>query len=146
MTRIAGAVYALALTVWVGGLATLALVVAPAAFGNAPRETAGTIFGAALHVFNRVELVCALLCILAAYVARPSPPTRLFAFRMALLALMTCVVAAIGFWLLPTMDSVRSIAPSRFESLHTLSEKLYGTNLLAGLAIVVLGALEKPSK
>lgn len=132
--------YMLALTLWVGGLATLVLVVAPTTFGTAPdRSIAGTIFGAVLRSFSRIELACGVVALVCAgsLVGRPWGKTDIA--RGALVILMLALSAIVAFWLLPTMDSLRFTEPERFQSLHRVSTGLYGTNLLLGAAAVALG-------
>lgn len=51
--------HTMALALWVGGIVAIGMIVAPAAFANAPsREVAGSIVGLSLQRFDRVVAGC----------------------------------------------------------------------------------------
>ncbi len=135
-----------AMIAWVGGLAVLAFVVAPVTFRTAPsREIAGTIFGRILWAFNKVEFGCAAAAFAGALLMMHRPPSKRDWLRPALVLVMAGIVAAIGFWLLPSMDAARGVSPGRFDELHALSTKLYGATILTGIIATSMTALERPS-
>jgi uncharacterized membrane protein len=135
-----GALVALAL--WVGGLAALTLIAAPLTFRHAPsHEAAGTIFGAILRTFNHVEMACGVIALACALLARPRGRAQMT--RVALIGAMLVVVGLVGLWLIPTMGAIRQLEPERFQSLHRLSEMLYGGNLVAGLIALGLSGIER---
>ena len=135
----------IAMVLWIGGLAALALIAAPVIFKTAPsREVAGDIFGRILWVFNKVELACAAAALAGAFMTMSRPPGRLDWFNVGLIAVMGLNVLLITLWLLPTMNSARGVEPARFEQLHHLSTKLYSGTLIAGLSVIFLAALRKP--
>jgi hypothetical protein len=136
----------LGVSLWVGGLAALA-VAAPVIFRSAPsRESAGLLFGQVLRSFGWVEMGCALLAAggLALSWNRDFVRGGLLAAMMALLIVFLA-------WILPSMEALRpEIAASeparaRFQSLHRLSEHLYKLKLLAGLALILVSAWKPKS-
>jgi len=136
----------LGLSLWVGGLAALA-VSAPTVFRNAPsRESAGLIFGSMLRSFSRVEIACALLAAAGLVLTWNRPPSTVDWIRAGLLALMIVILVGLQAWIVPTMEGLRSqmgdseAARGRFQSLHRISEGLYKLSLLSGLALIVISA------
>ena len=158
MIRAAQSVYFTALGLWVGGLATLGAIVAPAVFQKAgSRADAGRIFGAALQTFGIVELFLAGLLLISAWMLRKSPGMRWGRLRMFLVAAL-CVLAVISVCgvnpavaqaagKIGNVDRLAGDDPGRvyFQKLHRLSEGLAGTTLMAGFALLLLsGASLKP--
>ena len=158
MIRFATVIYFLGRSLWVGGLSTLAILVAPVIFKNAPsRKVAGEIFGAALRTFSYVEIVCAILVsgggIAIALAARPLGGWELV--RVVLLGTMIVVFLSYTFYVHPTAHTVRAecgdlsidpandgerVARERFDTLHKWSERLVGANIFIGLALLILSA------
>ncbi len=146
MTRLGALLFWVSMTLWIGGLAALALVAAPVIFKTAPsREVGGEIFGRILWVFNKIELACAAAALAGAFMMMGRPAGRLDWAKVAVIGTMGLNVLMITLWLLPTMNSCRGVEPVRFEQLHHLSTKLYSATLLAGLAVITLAALRKPT-
>lgn len=152
-------VYVLALVVWLGGMAVLGAIVAPATFqvleAQDPvegREAAGAVFGAAIARFHYVAYGAggAMLMSMAA-MALLGPRPRHFALRTAILAAMLAVSAYSGFVVLDSIERVQASAagvlPSRlpdgdarrveFDRLHTLSERLMMVNMAAALVLLL---------
>lgn len=136
-----------AMVLWTGGLAALALIVAPAVFRQAPdRETAGAIFGASLRAFGWIEIGAAVLASTGVALALAADRTPRQWTRAGILAAMIVILAILQAWILPTMRELQarmeSDGPERasFQRLHQVSEKLYGVNLLLGLALIGLTA------
>ncbi len=155
MIRTAHAVFFTALAVWVGGMAALAFVVAPAVFRAAPtRAAAGAIFGASLRAFSHVEMACAALVVVASVILATGASRGGWAEggRLALVAVMVLLLFTYAFGVNPAIAEERSRVPdlasapdgdparARFDRLHRWSERLFGANLLAGLALLVLSA------
>jgi hypothetical protein len=135
----------LAVSLWVGGLASLAIA-APVIFKTAPsRETAGLIFGSILRAFSKAEFIFAVLAVLGMNLAWNGRST-VNLVRAGLLGLMIVVLVVLHAWLVPTMETIRPgiagnpEAHQRFQSLHKLSETLYKVNVFAGVALIVLSA------
>lgn len=136
-----------AIALWTGGLAALALIVAPAVFRQAPdRETAGAIFGASLRAFGWIEIGAAVLASAGMAVALAAERTPKQWTRAGVLAAMIVVLAVLQSWVLPAMRDLQARmgpdGPERaaFQRLHRLSEKLYGANLILGLALIGISA------
>lgn len=148
----------LALTVWVGGLAALGLVAAPAMFDVlAARQVAddrllaGAIFGEALRRFHLISYACGavLVCSLAARgILGPRP--RRFAIRMAITLTMFAASLYSGLVVSGQIDRVRGeigVSPSNlpetdprrreFGRLHGLSATLELIPVLGGLLLLV---------
>jgi hypothetical protein len=141
----------LGISLWVGGLAALA-VSAPVIFKLAPnRETAGLIFGGVLRSFSRVEIGCAAVAFAGLTLSWQRPMATVELVRAGLLVVMILLLIALQVWIVPAMEHLRpdmagsEAARTRFQSLHRVSESLYKVNLLAGLALIVLSAVARKS-
>lgn len=143
MIRAACAAHFLALALWVGGLAAIALVVAPVAF-HVNREVAGQVVGTSLRVFGRIELVLAALVLMTAFVCQSvgvwSGAVRWI--RIAMLLLMTALSIGAVAGVYPAIEKVRGRpeAKAEFDRLHRRSVQLVGANLLLGVATIALSA------
>lgn len=156
MTRAAHALYFTALSIWVGGLASLAFVAAPMIFRNSPsRAVAGAIFGPILRTFAWVELACALMVVASSIILAQSDPRGLRGepLRLALVAVMVLLLCSYAFGVYPAVAEERSRlsgfdaipegdpARARFDRLHRWSTRLVGANLLLGTTLLVLSGL-----
>ena len=144
--RVGSLLFWLGISVWVGGLAALG-VAAPAIFRAAPsRETAGEIFASVLRTFSRVEIVCALLAIAGLVLAWRRPLPAMEWVRAGLLGVMVAVLVLLQAWLVPSMDELRprihenEKAKLVFTARHRVSETLFKSQLIAGLALIALSA------
>lgn len=145
-----------ALAIWVGGLLTLGLVVAPTVFAvletqpGGGTELAGRVFGAILDDFQVVAWMCAGL-LLASLAARAAigPRPRRTALRTWTIMAMLAASIAVKFVIAPEIDSIRQStngpmatrAPDdptrvRFGRLHAASTGLLCLTVLAGLGLV----------
>jgi hypothetical protein len=158
MIRTARALYFTALGLWVGGMATLAFIVAPTLFGKA-RPVAGTVFGAILQRFGVLQLVLGAIVVVAAAILMKAGElkTRAGFLRLAVLAVMLLLVCTAQFYLgpaiqherdtIPNFDSIPSGVPAkaRFDSLHRWSVRLAGATLLLGAGLLALSAATSKS-
>ncbi|HLG42690.1 MAG TPA: DUF4149 domain-containing protein [Planctomycetota bacterium] len=147
--RIAVPAYFVSLSVWVGGMAVLALLVAPLAFQKLPsRALAGAYFGSVLQAFSWVEGVCAAVCLTAAVAVQAGhrPISGWARAQFIALGAMVAIAAAHDLYVAPQARSIRAQAEgalesappatqARFASLHTASELLFGLNLLLGVVL-----------
>jgi len=160
MNRAARAVYFTALGVWVGGMATLAFVVAPTAFRTVARPVAGTIFGAILRSFGPMQLALGIVAALAVAVLMKGGEVRGRSgwIRLSVILVMLLIACNAQFVLgpaieherasIPNFDSVPAGVPARarFDSLHAWSVRLASVSLLAGLGLLAWSAATvKPS-
>jgi uncharacterized protein DUF4149 len=160
MIRAARAVYFTALGLWVGGMATLAFVVAPTVFRTAPsRAIAGTIFGSVLRSFGPVQIVLGIVAVLAVAVLLKSREVqpRSGWLRLSVLVVMLLVACNAQFVLgpaierernsIPNFDSVPAGVPvrARFDSLHAWSVRLASVSLLAGVGLLAVSAARAKS-
>jgi hypothetical protein len=160
MIRTVRAFYFTALGLWVGGMATLAFIVAPTTFRTAPsRADAGTIFGAILRTFGTFQLVLGVIAIVAVAILIKSgelrPRTGLI--RLGVLLLMLALVCGSHFHLGPAIERERAAVPNfnaipsgvpakaRFDSLHRWSVRLAGATLVLGAGLLVLSAATSKS-
>jgi hypothetical protein len=149
----------LTLVVWVGGLIFFAFVLAPVAFHVLPStHEAGTVVGATLRVLNALGFFSGLIFLFAtvpAWLRAAARVRRLLITQMLLVALMLGATCYVSASIIPAMELDRIAAggdvdgappdnPARldFERLHPISEKVEGTALLLGLAVVVLLGME----
>lgn len=134
---------------WTGGLLALGAVAAPAIFGAAPsRPVAGTIFGAILLRFDKVELVFASVSILGAIALTVISKGRRPWFSLTLTVALALLASVTAFGVHPAVVAERSKVgnfdklpegdPSkvRFDALHRASVRLSGAKLLLGLLLL----------
>jgi len=152
MTRIANAAFLSALGIWVGGMATLGFIVAPAVFKVLhSRLEAGTVFGWILHHFGVLQIGLAVVCLASLVVLRGAGAlgTRTAAIRIAMVAVMLGLVLVSQFYLAPQIvleresivafDSVPAGTPqkARFDRLHRFSVQAATATLLIGLGVLL---------
>jgi hypothetical protein len=154
MNRAARALYFTALGIWVGGMATLGVVVAPTLFRSAPRALAGTMFGSVLRAFGPFQIALGILAALAVGVLIQGGELRPRSgwIRLSVLLLMLLVALNAQFVLGPAIEHERASianfdsipagvpARARFDSLHAWSVRLASLSLLAGLGLLVWSA------
>lgn len=146
----------LALAVWVGGLAALGGVAAPAIFdvlgssGAGGRLQAGAIFGEALRRFHLISYACGAVLILSLTVrAVLGPRPRRFAVRMAIAGAMIAAAVWSGFGVTPQIARAQSeigglpssvpegdARRAAFGRLHRLSTTLALVPLAGGLVLL----------
>lgn len=156
--------HSLALAVWLGGMAALGAVVAPATFqvlqagdGVRGRILAAAVFGTILDRFQFVVYACAaiVLATLAAmaYGTRHTSAARTdgLAVRGAIAAAMLAVALYMGLGLYPEVNRIQAaigvdVSPStldaadprriRFDALHARSTQLMQLNLAGTLILL----------
>jgi len=155
-------VYVLALAVWLGGMAVLGAIVAPATFqvlqasAANGRALAGELFGTILAWFHTVAYAAGtvlLLTLIARRLLGPRP--RAFAFRAALILCMLAMAIYSGVVVLGTIDAIQleagglpSLLPQgdarrvRFDQLHQLATRLMMANLAGTLVLLYWEAQE----
>ena len=147
----------LVLTVWVGGLAVLGAVAAPAIFdvlgGLDPaggRDTAGLVFGTVFAHFQWLAWALAVLLIgLMGTRAALGPRPRRFAWRMWAIVAMLAMSLTTGLYIAPRIDAIRAdvdgpvaalpdadARKAAFGQLHGASNGLMVVTLLAGVWLI----------
>jgi hypothetical protein len=143
----------LGLVFWIGGLAALGSIAAPAIFealGPSERGAAGRAFGEVLSRFHPAAYVCAGVIVLTLLVrAVLGPRPRRFSLRLILSAAMVGATAWSGVVLLPRIQEMQravggtpSALPAEdsrralFTRLHRLSTALQLVPLLGGVALL----------
>jgi len=154
MNKAARAIYFTALGLWVGGMATLAFVVAPTVFRTVPRATAGTIFGSVLKAFGPLQIGLGIVAAIAVGILIKGGELKLRSglLRLGVLAVMLLVACNAQFVLGPAIERERTAlvnfdslppgvpARARFDSLHKWSVWLGSVSLLAGVGLLVRSA------
>ena len=159
MNAILRALRLLAMVVWVGGLIFFAFVEAPTAFHvmGTTRQFAQLI-GDSISELNRLGHVAGFIFLIATAMvwlrARTSVRSLLIA-QIVLVVLMIAATMYVQASILSAMERDRVAAggditaapasnPARldFERLHPLSEKVEGSALFLGVAVVILMACE----
>ncbi len=147
------------MSVWVGGIAFFAFVVAPVAFTRLPSaHQAGLVVGGTLVILHQIGLVGGIIFCLATGLLwfRAEVPARVGFFLAILLSgIMLLITAYSQYSILPRMEQDRVAAggaietadiasPPRmhFERLHSLSERLEGIVLLCGIGVLLVLARE----
>ncbi|MCI0525371.1 MAG: DUF4149 domain-containing protein [Acidobacteria bacterium] len=150
----------IAITIWVGGMAALAFIAAPAIFQTASsREQSGKTFGLILKRFHPVMYACGAAILIAGLMRWAGAFNHhLYASeitRYAIAALMLGIALYSGLFVSRRLDRLRARMsagidrtskddPRRveFNSLHRQSTTLMAFNLLLGFAMAVMFALE----
>ncbi|MBI3856366.1 MAG: DUF4149 domain-containing protein [Planctomycetes bacterium] len=155
MNRAVRALYFTALGLWVGGMATLAFVVAPTLFNaSLPRATAGTIFGSVLRNFGPIQLALGVVAALAVLVLMKGGElkARSGLLRLSALTLMLLLACNAQFYLGPAIEHERASianfdtmppgvpARARVDSLHRWSVCLGTVPLFTGLGLLACSA------
>ena len=149
----------LTMVVWVGGLVFFAFVLAPVAFHVLPStHEAGTVVGATLRVLNEMGHLCGFIFLFATirpWLRADVRGRRLLVTQMLLVVFMIVATMYVQASIIPAMERDRIAAggnvdaaaadnPARldFERLHPLSEKVEGSALFLGLAVVLTMGFE----
>ena len=143
----------LAYALWLGGMVAIALT-APVVFQVVPsRDLAGRVFGGVLARLFPLIYVCAGLMLVAGAVqlGRARGLTRVEVARYGLVLIMLAVALYTGVAVLGEMRSIQAALPgpietlpiedgprARFDSLHKLSERLMGLDVVLALALLPL--------
>jgi uncharacterized membrane protein len=148
--------YVIALVVWLGGMITIAGVVAPATFSalervepEAGRTRAATVVGEVLRRFHVVSYLSAavlLATLISMKVVGPRPIG--FSRRLLIVGMMLAATVATGLIVDPAIARrrdalgvpVASLAPSdprrvEFGRLHAISTALLGLGVVGGLIL-----------
>jgi uncharacterized membrane protein len=149
----------IAITTWVGGMAALAFIAAPAIFQTAvSREQAGKTFGLILKRFHPVTYLCGAAILIAGLMRWAGAFNHhLYASeitRYAIAALMLGIALYSGLVVSRRLDKLRARMPAgidhtpkndprrvEFNNLHRISTTLMAFNLLLGFAMAVMFAL-----
>lgn len=150
----------IAITTWIGGMAALAFIAAPAIFQTAPsRESAGKTFGLILRRFHPVMYGCGALILIAGAMRWAATFNhRLYASeitRYVIALIMLALALYSGLVISRRLEKLRGSLPGgidripkddprrvEFNRLHGLSTTLMAFNLILGLSMAVLFAIE----
>lgn len=141
---------ALALAVWVGGLASIIAAVIPAVFTTIGMETGGRMLTRTFQGYDRLVLVSAGLIVAGTLVrVFVSGPWReqIGMIELALLAIMVVFALTLTFWLTPETTRLQELAFSAKEEAkraaydeffvyHRVARALYILNLGLGIAVL----------
>lgn len=152
---LARTLHAVALSLWLGGLAAIGALVAPTAFhvtrtapafaGNLPLQNAiaGGVVGGSLHLFTFLCYACGFLLLLANGLLLPHADRRWAMAGIAVSALLLCTALYLGLSLTPAMDAAQArgdlAAFDRFHHLYEQVSSLVQMPML--LLLALLGAL-----
>ncbi len=160
LVTISAIIEIIAITVWVGGMAALAFIAAPAIFQTTQsREQAGRTFGLILTRFHPVMYACGAAILVAGLMRwAGSFNHQLYASeitRYAIAGIMLGIALYSGLAISRKLDALRSRMSSgidhtpkddprrvEFNKLHRHSTTLMAFNLLLGFAMAVMFALE----
>jgi hypothetical protein len=146
------------LVVWIGGMVTLGLLVAPSTFQilqeadpATGRVLAGQVFGEILRRFHLLSYLCGGILFVSLFVMKfVGPPPSGFVVRSAIVAAMLAVALYSGLPVSRELEAIQSqlagpvsnlpasdLRRQRFDDLHRRSTMLMTINL--GLGLVLLG-------
>jgi hypothetical protein len=147
MTKLASALYSIAVAAWVGGLLAIGFIAAPVLFAQlADRSVAGSLAGAMFNITAWVGLTCGVYLILFVLFAKGWRAIQSGVFWILLL--MLCLTAAGHFGVQPVLMQLKADAlprqvmesalRDRFATWHGVSSALYLLQTLLGLALIIL--------
>ena len=153
MRRLAEAIYAALLTLWVGGLWAVGYLVAPVLFSMLEnRPLAGAVAGRLFELMGWFGLVAATYILVFLLVRHGHRGLRQGAFWLVLLMLL--LTAASLFGIQPLMAQLKaealprevmeSVVRDRFAAWHGISSILYLIQSLLGLCVVIIGGRPRP--
>lgn len=134
------------LTLWIGGMWTTGLVVAPTLFKNYERVLAGEIAGRLLSTLSLIGIACAVLLLAAAVVRAQRLVWR--DWRAGVVLLMLVIILIGEFGVAARMRELKELlaAPPaasagmlEFQWLHRSASTLFLLNSLLGLVLVIFG-------
>lgn len=149
--------YVLALVIWLGGMATAALIVAPTTFGvlqawdpATGRVLAGDVFGAVLDRLHLVAYAAAAIMFVVLTVQRiVGPRPRHYGIRAGLIGLIAVLTFYSGRVLIPRIDTLQTQVAGpmtalpdtdarrvEFDRLHQLSTMLISATMVGGLVLL----------
>lgn len=135
------------LTLWIGGMWTTGLVVAPTLFKNYERVLAGDIAGRLFSMLSLIGIACAVLLLLALAVIRARQ--RVWRdWRAGVVLLMLAIILIGEFGLAARMRELKELLAAspaasarllEFQWLHRSASTLFLLNSLLGLVLVIFG-------
>jgi hypothetical protein len=149
--------YVLALVMWLGGMFTAGLIVAPTTFGVLEgwdpakgRMLAGQVFGAVLSRFHLLAYGAALVMVVVLTLQRLlGPRPKAYGIRVGLLGVMLAATFYSGSVLAPQIDQLQvevngpmtelpETDPRRaaFDGAHRLSTMLFMATMVGGLILL----------
>ena len=152
-----------ALTLWLGGMLTLGLLVAPSTFQvlqaadpETGRALAGALFGEVVRRFHLLASACGGLIVLCLLVMKfVGPPPRAFVARLAIVVFMLALELYSAVPMTREMTGIQSqvagaidrLPPTdarrvRFDRLHQTSTALLTINVAFGLVLLFWYARE----
>jgi hypothetical protein len=151
LTKLARALRAVSLAVWLGG-GVMTFIVAQQVFKGGyikSHDEAGDVMGAILHIGGWLKFGLAILALAAQWMLRADPTTRKFStISLVIASLLVCVAV---FYLEPTLIDLRSqfggeasvakAAHEKFSGLHGASMGLSLLELILVTAATICAAL-----
>lgn len=148
--------YVVALVLWVGGLVSAGVLVAPSVFGvlqawNAAegRVLAGLVFGDVLRRLTWLSYAMAFIMFVTLTLHRllGARPLK-YGIRVGIMTLMLLMMMAMGFYIIPEVNAIQAevsgsvtqlaatdLRRVEFDRLHGLSNILFSITALGGLAL-----------
>lgn len=147
----------LALVIWLGGMITLGLLVAPSTFQVlqaadpvSGRGLAGSLFGAILRNFHVVEYACGFVVLVCLFAIKfMGPPPHAFIPRVTIIVLMLISSVTSGYAVTPEIVRLQSEVSGpinglpetdarrvRFDRMHQTSTGLMTVNMALGLVLL----------
>lgn len=152
MTAPAGYLYAIVLSLWVGGMSLFTFMVTPVIFRSYPRDTAGEIVGKLFPSYFPFTLAVSAAAWVLFFVASPGRGGAGYGISLSLVSLAVITALYVNFVLYPrarkAKQEVRSFGagaeadPSRarFRRLHAQSAVLNLFMIADGLALLLMNS------
>lgn len=138
-----------ALAIWIGGIVALGACAAPVVFAKVPTPLAGDTMGAIFRRFDIVAMACAVVLLVAEALrawAKPGKPTIADRLRGGAALIAAGCAVYVGKVSSPTIMALHASGVMRgvgeggaeLDRVHRLAEMLGKTEVLLGLALIVL--------
>lgn len=134
------------LTLWIGGMWTTGLVVAPTLFKNFERALAGDIAGRLFSMLSLIGIACAVLLLAVAVLRARRAVWRDWRAGVVLLMLVIILIGEFGVAArmrelkeLLAASAAGSASLLEFQWLHRSASTLFLLNSVLGLVLVIFG-------
>lgn len=133
------------LTLWIGGMWTTGLVVAPTLFKNYQRVLAGDIAGRLFSMLSLIGIVCAVLLLVSAVIRARRLVWRDWRAGVVLLMLVIILIGEFGVAArMRELKDLLAVSPTanaslEFQWLHRSASTLFLLNSALGLLLVIFG-------
>lgn len=149
MKTLAGHLYVIVLSLWVGGMSLFTFILTPVIFSSYPRDTAGEIVGRLFPSFFLFTLAVSAAALILFFLALPGRGTMSYRISLVLVSLAVIMALYVNFRLYPEIEKVKQEVHSfeaspegpqrmKFRRLHAQSAILNLLMIANGLTLLIM--------